>query len=443
MISTERRTNRAKKLALLLLLFAAMQATGQEIVTLDMDQAVKTAIADNKNIAIARIDEKVALENFRQTNAVFLPELNVSYTAFSTNNPLNAFGFKLQQKIIAPADFNPATLNEPDITSDMMTRFSARQPILNVDMVYQRRGAARQVEMYKYKTERNVEYVSWQVQQVYLQLQLAWNASIVAGEALETMQATLKQTSDRYQQGLLQRSDLLNVQVQMKSVETQLQEAKSNIANASDYLGLLMNKEQGKIYKPKTVLLDSTIDEAIALPMNRADFRAMEKAVESYTCMVRSSRFSYLPRINAFGDYQLHDNRVFGFAADGYLAGVQLSWDIFKGFQTFHKTKSLVLERAKLVEQLTDKREQEQTALNKAVRQFTEAAYKIRQQQDAVAQATEALKIVQNRYEQGLVNTTDLLQSQTQLAQQKLMYAQAVYERNSSIIYINFLTTHS
>lgn len=117
-----------------------------------------------------------------------------------------------------------------------------------------------------------------------------------------------------------------------------------------------------------------------------------------------------------------------------------MSWDIFKGFQTLHKTNTLVLERNKLVQQLEDKKEQGRTELSKASRELTEASFKIRQQQDAVDQSAEALRILQNRYEQGLVTTTDVLQSQSQLSQQKLAYAQAQFERNSSWIYIEFLT---
>ncbi len=54
--------------------------------------------------------------------------------------------------------------------------------------------------------------------------------------------------------------------------------------------------------------------------------------------------------------------------------------------------------------------------------------------------AAEALRILQDRYEQGLVNSTDVLQSQTQLSQQKLAKAQAVFAYNSTLAYIQFLT---
>ena len=69
------------------------------------------------------------------------------------------------------------------------------------------------------------------------------------------------------------------------------------------------------------------------------------------------------------------------------------------------------------------------------------SVYKIEQQKKAVDQAEEALRILQNRYTQGLVNTNDVLVAQTQLSNQKLLHAQAIFEQKSSINYLDFLTT--
>jgi hypothetical protein len=40
-----------------------------------------------------------------------------------------------------------------------------------------------------------------------------------------------------------------------------------------------------------------------------------------------------------------------------------------------------------------------------------------------------------------LINTTDVLTAQSQLAQQKMAYAQAIFTKKTIITYLNFLTT--
>jgi outer membrane protein TolC len=79
--------------------------------------------------------------------------------------------------------------------------------------------------------------------------------------------------------------------------------------------------------------------------------------------------------------------------------------------------------------------------LNKAYRDLGDAQFDIKQQKVSIEQATEALQILQNRFQQGLVNTTDVLQAATQLSQQKFALAQAVFTTNVTKAYLQLLTT--
>ena len=411
------------------------------IKSITVEDAIQTAIANNKNVTVAVMDEKIALSNYKQTAAVYLPQVSLSYTAMVTNNPLNAFGVKLQQSKISQNDFNPALLNNPTATSDYMTRLDVMQPIVNLDRTWQRKAALKQTELYQFKTQRIKEYITYQVQQAYLQLQMGYQVKMVAEEALQTVTAIHKFTGDRYAQGLLQKSDLLNVEVQIKATETSIAEAVSNIATASDYLSMLMNVASGTIYTVNAPTAISNVDATDSLNTSRADFKAMQTAIQSYDLMIESSKKSYLPRLNAFANYQLNDKKVLGFGANAYLAGLQLSWDIFKGNQTKNKISTQVLERNKIAAELSKQKDESNLELQKTKRQLNDAKYKMQQQAAAVQLAEEALRILQNRYTQGLVNTTDVLTAQTQLNQQKLFYQQAVFTKNSTAAYLQFLTT--
>lgn len=430
-------------LSILTLLSSTQQLHAQDsIVPLQLNDLIIQATTNNKNIQLAKMDEQIAASNYKQTQAIFLPQVGLSYTAFTTNNPLNAFGFKLQQKSILQEDFNPAVLNNPSGTPDFMTQLNVQQPIINMDMLYMRKSALKQTELYQYKTQRTKEQIIYQAQQVYLQVQMAYDAQKVLQEALETAKAMYKFTNDRYVQGLLQKSDLLNVEVQIKTIETSLSDVKTNISNASDYISLLMNKPTGVIYSVGAPVTSTDNSLAVdTLSSNRSDFKAMQTAIESYDLAIKSTKMSYLPKLNAFANYQLHDKAMLGFGAGAYLAGIQLSWDIFKGNSTKNKIATQTLERNKMAEQLDNQKEESRVELNKTYRQFTDAVFKMQKQQTSVDQANEALRILQNRYQQGLVNTTDVLMAQTQLSQQKLAYTQAVFSKNVSLAYLQFLTS--
>ena len=429
-------------LIVLSLLHTSVKAQ-QSVQALTLEEAISATLQNNRAVQLAKFDEDIAASNYKQTEAIYLPQIGLSYTALSTNNPLNAFGFKLQQKSITQNDFNPALLNKPGATSDFTTKLELQQPIINMDLLYKRKAAAKQTELYQYKTQRTKEYITFEVQKAYLQLQLAYDAKKLLEETLQTTKSVYKFTDDRFKQGLIQKSDVLNAQVQVTTVETNIAKAKSNIANASDYLSLLMDRPEGIIY---TVENNSTatltVNEIhIKIDSSRSDFLAMEKALEASDLMIIANKKNYLPRLNAFASYQLNDKQALGFGADAYLAGIQLSWNIFKGNSTKNAIATQKLERNKMASELDQQIEQSQLELTKAYRDLDDAQFDIKQQRIAIEQAKEALDILQNRYNQGLVNTTDVLMANTQYSQQKFALAQAIFNANITKAHIQLLTS--
>ncbi|MDP4130704.1 MAG: TolC family protein [Bacteroidota bacterium] len=421
----------------------ALRVSAQDSTShLSMSEAIQSALNNNKSIQLAKMDEGIAGSQYRQTEAVFLPQIVFSYSALSTNNPLYAFGFKLQEKSITANDFNPQLLNNPSTTPDFTTKLDIQQPLLNMDLLYKRKAAEKQTELYQYKTERPREYLSFEVKKAYLQLLLAYEAVKVLKEALKNAQSVYLFTENHYKQGLIQKSDVLNAQVQETMIENSLAKAKSNIRNVSDYLGLLMGQKSGVIYTADSLaqVETGTVSQFTQIMTTRSDFLAMQKAIEFSDLMIRANRMSYLPKLNAFGSYQFNDSHILGFGAGTYLAGVQLSWDIFKGNTTKNAIVTQTLERNKLSTELALQKDQSQLELNKAFRDLADARFSIRQQELAVEQAAESLLILQNRYQQGLVNTTEVLTASTQLSQQKFALAQAVFDTHVTEAYLELLT---
>lgn len=167
---------------------------------------------------------------------------------------------------------------------------------------------------------------------------------------------------------------------------------------------------------------------------------AMNKALDATNMMVKSSKMAFLPRINAFGAYQLNDSKPLGFNANSYLVGINLSWNIFSGNQNKNKVKSYQFQRDKMQEELNLHVKQSQLELDKTKRDLRDLQIEINKQKASVEQADEALRILANRHKEGLVNTTDLLMSQAQFSQQKLMLAQAIMSYNITQSYFEFLS---
>lgn len=435
--------NKIVSALLIISLSSLTLAEAQQYTFLRLADALDAAIKNSPDIVQAQLNEAHAVAAFKQTNAAFLPQLNVSYTAISTNNPLNAFGTKLQQQNVTSSDFNPEILNHPSSIQNYTAKAAWLQPILNLDLLHQRQAAYLQTEVYAWQTKRTQSYVDFEVRKTYAQLQLSYTVKHTLEEALHTVKSIYTATANRYAKGLLQHSDVLHVQVQIASAESQLTEATSALYTTSDYLSLLMGKPTGMLYRADTMLITSSADTTAILPDNRADFRAMQLSIDAQDRMIHATQMSYIPRVNAFAEYIFNDDYAFQFGSGSYLAGVQLSWNVFNGMATRHKVNEQRILKNKTEEQLRHEKEQSKVELNKTLRQLQDAQFLIQQQRTAVAQATEALRILQNRYAQGLVTTSDILQAQTLQSQQKLHYAQAVFQLTVTQLYLQFLTEAS
>lgn len=414
----------------------------QEQKPLSMEQAVNSVLENNRNLKITEQEFLQAHADYRQTNAVFLPNISVSHTGMTTTNPLMVFGSKLNQEILTQNDFNPALLNNPERTDNFATRFEIQQPLINIDGIFQRQAAKSKMQATQLQGQRTQDYTLLEAEKAYMQLQLAHKAVSVLEKALEAAQENKKLADNSFDQGYLQRSDVLAVEVRLSDVTNQLQQAKSNVQNASDYLSFLMGETADTVWKPTdtleseelTALGNSTLNE------NRSDIQAMALASDAYAKMNKADQMAFLPRLNAFGSYEMYDNELFQGNANGYLVGAQLSWDLFQGGKRFGKAQKSKAELDQSRIELEQYKAQSQLEINKANRYLNDLQEQLKRGELAVEQSEEALRIRTNRFEQGLEKTTDLLQSETQYAQKQLEYLQTVFEYNFAKAYLEFLT---
>lgn len=434
--------NKITTLVLFTLLMVFKNGNAQQTVLLSKKEVQNKVQKNNASLKISEQSYQEAKADFNQTNAVFLPNITASHTGIVTTNPLMAFGSKLNQEILTQADFNPTLLNNPKRTQNFATKIEIQQPLINVDAFYKRGAAKTKMETTSLQIQRTKEYLLFEVERAYMQLQLAHKGVSVLEKALKTVEANKEMATNSFKQGYLQRADLLAVEVRLIEVKNQLQTAKSNVENASNYLSFLMGEKQENVYKPSDSLKVEKLNmlKKLTVSNNRSDIKAMGLASKAYQKMYKADKMSFLPRLNAFGSYELYDNKIFKAEANGYLIGAQLSWDVFKGSQRFGKMQKskASYEKSKLeYEQYKSKSKLE---LNKAERMLTDAEKQLELTELALKQSEESLRIRTNRFKEGLEKTSDLLISETQYAQKQLEYFQTVYQYNYTKAYLEFLT---
>lgn len=428
-------------LGLLVFIITFYSAKAQEALTISKDEVILKVRENNATLKMAEQDVLAAKGDFNQTNAVILPNIGVSYTGIATTNPLMAFGSKLNQEILTQADFNPSLLNDPEQIEDYATRITVEQPLLNFDGFFQRKAAKAKWTATQLQSERSQDYMELEVSKAYMQLQLAYKTVGVLEKAKATALENKRVADSNFRQGYLQKSDVLAVEVRVTELDNQLQYAKSNILNASNYLSVLMDDNSYTILKPTDSL--SVVNNPITtseLSENRKDILALGAATEAYEQMYKSDKMAFLPRLNAFGFYELHDDQIFQADASGYLFGAELKWNLFEGIKRFGKSKKSKAEYDKSLLQLEQYKAESQLELNKAQRGLEDARNKLKLTKLALQQSEESFRIRTNRFKQGLEKTTDLLLAETQYSQKQLEYYATIFQHNYALAYLNFLT---
>lgn len=118
-----------------------------------------------------------------------------------------------------------------------------------------------------------------------------------------------------------------------------------------------------------------------------------------------------------------------------------LSWTLFDGNQNKGKIRSAGYMTEKKKQELNLFLDEKQQELHQTLRDLHDLLIEIKKYDTSVEQAEEALRILRNRYKEGLASTTDLLMSQAQLSQQEIERAKAIMSYNITKYYMDLLTS--
>lgn len=428
---------------LLAVLALPVAANSQSKKQLSLQDALQLAEENNLTAKTAAARELAARSSYRMTNSVFLPGLTVSSIGVTTNDPLSSFGFKLKQEIVTQADFDPASLNDPDRIENYNAKIEVQQPLLNLDGIYARKAAKAQYEAMSLQTKRTKENIRFEVKKAYYMLELANNAVQVIEKSVHVAEDALKLTQDAEGQGLVKHADVLEAMVRLDERQNQLSEAQNNLQTANEYLNHLVGLD---LDTPIEITDSMSLNPAQAIwnaetatLENRSDVQAIQKQIEGAESMLKSEKMKFVPRLNAFGAYEWNDHKLLGTSANNYMLGAQLSWNIFGGYKNLGSAQRAKAQVQEAQFGYQDYLSQSQVQLNQAKRNVELKYKQVQTGKLASEQAAESFRIRNDRYAQGLEKTTELLLSEALSSQKSLEYIQAIYNYQQSVFELELL----
>ncbi len=412
--------------AILIVIPIVHAAQAQESLSMEMTLSETIELALKNNWGVRRSVENldIASGELKQSADVFLPKVQLSQSFVSTNDPLTAFGFKLKQSAITLQDFIPESLNNPSSINNFSTSIEVQQPLINIDGIKQRKAA-------NYAFNASLENLEWsqslsvlQAKNLYFRLQLTNKQREVLEYSLETTQLNYKVTSDLESQGLVNRADLLKAKLRVTEIESQLLAAEFEYIRASGdlahFLDLPSHSQIDPIDSIRIMDVPNDLLAVNQIPEARSDLKALSFQLLASDQLMKSSKTAYLPSLNLFGRYEWNDAELFGFGASNYLVGGKLQWDLFRGGNRMGQIRKATAQRNLAELAYQEKLSAGQRQLTQVQNEIRLAHKQLEVSELAVAQAEESYKIRNDRYQEGLEKTIDLLEAESTWMEKKL-----------------------
>jgi outer membrane protein len=386
---------------------------------ISLEQAVRIALEKNPQRKAALAEAKAASADARQAKSLLFPHVDFSETAVSGNDPVYVFGSRLRQQRFTTRDFDLNVLNTPTPYSNFATRFGGNWNLFDSFATEHRIAAAQRMnDAATNQLERADQEIVFRVVEAYYRVLLARKQLQVSEQAVQTAQAILDRSNNRFESGVVVQSDYLTAQVRLASRKQELILAQNVLALTRAELSVVLGMSTAGDFDPSETLaerslpvlsLDDVEKAAVNLRPDLKGVRAEELAQQQNVAIAKSA---FGPRVSGFADWELDNPNFSGGGGNNWLAGVQIQIDLFQGGA---KRAQLAHEKA-VQEKVAATKEMATDAVRLEVRRAFYELDAARQQLDvartSIADSQESLRINQNRYDSGLSTITDLLASE-------------------------------
>ena len=420
--------------------FSQIDSTQRDGLTLI--DAVEIALRRNPLTRATSAGRELASAELSEAESRRLPALIATGSFTRSNNPVFVFGTLLEQGQFEPENFAINSLNHPDAINNFRSSLTLRFPVFDQRETTTRIARARIREQQADQQTSLVEQqIRFEVIKTYYGLLLAQAKLKVAEDAVRTAEADVKRARDLVESGVVVQSDLLAARVQLSQFRQQEIQTSGDLVTALAALNIALGLPVETPQQPSGELVDRrfTVDAVEVLSsqalQNRPDYQKALLSFRESSAQLHGVRGEWLPRVDAFVTTGISSEHFTGGSGD-YAAGATVSFNVFDAGR---KTRIAQARAAQSIANAEQERLANQIRFEivRAYQQYVSARERLAAVAEVTAQATEMLRIVQDRYHAGITTITELLRAETALVRARSDVLAARYDQYLS--YANVL----
>ena len=390
----------------------------QEKTGLTLNEAINIILSKSSDVALASAKVETKKYESESVKNNKYPDLRVSgqylrLTNANVNSNLNS------NSSASPVAVNQLMLEQINSNLPLFSGFKLQNSIKASENLYQSEKA---------KLEQTKEAAAMEIIEYYANLYRAQKAVNLITENLKSSEQRVIDFTALEKNGIIARNDLLKAQLQQSKVQLSLDEAYKNVSVLNYYLiTLLKLPEDYKIGIDENQFandrpINIIQNEEIALK-TRKDLEAIHYIQKASENNIKIAKSAYFPNVSLTGGFIYLDLKNALTVSNAMNFGVGVSYDIaniFKNGANVKAAKSKALE-AKQSEAILS--ENIKVQVQQAIENYNLALKQNLVYEQAIGQASENYRIVKDKYDNGLSNTTDLLEADVEQLNSKINYA--------------------
>jgi len=417
------KTRAAARIALLAAALAAHAHAGAETgpgaaSPLTLAGAMQKARESARQVSAARARQGAAEARVDQARAFRLPSLNLTALFMRTNNPAEVFALKLNQGTFSFPEFVASNPNDAAPLDTGITRAEIVLPLFTGGELSGRIDQAKLAAASASGTS------TWVANNAALAAAEAWVMVAQAEEyaallrkSRDTVAAHVRLARDYVAQGMLVRSDLLRVEVELARMDDLVTEAEGRVRIANANLAFRMGDAGDASWAlaplPDPRPVATPVDGWLATAAGRADLGSARKLLAAGELEEKVSKAPNWPKIALAAKGELYGNKPLGSTGTSGSIMAVATWNVFQGGAD-HAAAVAAREDARAGrEDVARFADGVRLEVRQAYEEARTAVARHETAQKALESAREAERITEERFRAGVVKTLDLLDATT------------------------------
>jgi outer membrane protein TolC len=277
--------------------------------------------------------------------------------------------------------------------------------------------------------DQSISDIHYKTASLYLELQKTLIFRDLIQKDIEDQKTQLKEIQSLYRNGVVLKSDVLRIELELSKRKMTLVTIENDILIATQKLNIILGVPDEQIVIPEAPFNqwneNTTYAEYLKLALEHSfDYHVSEQQTELSILKLKQVKANVRPKVGMYGEFYYANPQIFLYPYNPYwyslgIVGVKASFSISSLYHNTEKVKAAELEFEKEEVAHKDTEDKVRQQVKEAYLRYQEALEQIKVAETNVVQAKENARIIKNTYFNQTSLITELLDADIQLLQTK------------------------